>query len=778
MGLKLTVLKIWRLKYLAFISLLSFCFCLDMDIDIPPGTPTEIISNFQPSVTITTDMKLIETQSGTPTQPNDGEKVERRGTEVKKQIVLPPKAPPPVSAGFFEATGITTIDFPGHYPWASTLKSGLDPIAEDLAISGYTQEEKIKSWKPKLIPYSDPKNAKYEAYLKCFQRILIRYFHLNRTLENEDIFYFMLFGDPPASFAASINEVKKDLKEYCGKIMSYLDPETKQPVIPGMPDDYSLMMYTIVLSELVYYYPFTVNSPFAPGLDHFASEEIYPHLRSMLKSTNKRVMRNAVYYLGTMQKYDALAELFNILQNSSDKVARARSLYFLTASSYPELASYLISQLDSEKDPVFEVAFLNALGKLGDKKAFPGLCKKIISMASAYDYEKLIAAVKACARCVDKRDKETLKQLAQQILKIHSSLEGAAWAGEPETPDLAVPADSYRGDARRKTLKEVLEISLAACGEKQALGDLPSKFEEIINRLETPKKRAVNAGAVGGSPPMALGSFDVLNRLFLVEVLPEMGKTGKILLERLLLSGFEHDNVLFTALNTYYRYYPDDFEKLALQILILNKELPVPLVDKALKYMYFTDLKDDKTKKNLDKILNMLVMEYGPQQDLSSKHLSTLAVFYLGLGKKLKEKILSSIIDSELREQKPEPVTKEQDPPLLGLKIEPTSSLIRICIEMLGRMKTVDAEKALLKLAKKITDIENKRILAKALGNFTSKEVKAELIEMLSDKDSWTRLIAYLSLSRITRKEHKIDWFYTDLDKLKPEIEKYKTVLN
>jgi hypothetical protein len=208
-----------------------------MDIDIPPGTPVEVISNFQPAITVTKEMRIIETgleasdQSGNAAGGKQGKKV---GTDVQKKVVLPPKAPPPVSAGFFEATGITTIDFPGHYPWAGQLTADKDPIAEDLTITSYTNGEKVKALKPKFVPYFSVKNSKYEAYLKCFQRILIKYFHHNRTLDNEDIYYLLLFGDPAASFAVSIRDIKEAMREFCDKVLNYLDPETKQPEVPAL----------------------------------------------------------------------------------------------------------------------------------------------------------------------------------------------------------------------------------------------------------------------------------------------------------------------------------------------------------------------------------------------------------------------------------------------------------------------------------------------------------------------------------------------------------------
>lgn len=716
----------------------------DLDLIKPPGTADDLMMNFHPATTVTREDKLIRTgrDNGKDEAQSSDNKPVKTKVMTRKKPILPPKAPPPLTISIADISPIPTIDFPVHAEsgWACAVNVGVDPVADGL---GYMDDYM--------------RRAKFEAYLRCFSRVLIDLFHNNRVFDHDEIIFYTLFGDPAAPYAVKCGNLgAKAYEAFSDRVIKYIGAETSPPELPAVDRTYETMMRRIVTLELISSFPFTESIPFAPGLDNFPREEIYPFVKKMLESKNKRVRRNAVYYLGTMQKVEPSEDLMNVLKTTTDNVEKHRALFFLTQAKYAGLIDYLIDRLKTETDPVFVTAIINSLRKLADKKAFPALVGRLKDAAD--DFEVHLNLIKACVACIDKKDRDNFKWFHSYLKMLYGTLSDHKWTSDPLA---IIVVDSYQSGARIKTLKQAIEISLAVCGDAEALGELASRLKSIGDKLDTAIRDP--SGLV---VDLALSHYIETIRSFLVESLPSI-PGGKSFLEKLLISGFEHDNILMTALNTYYRAYPDDFGKLGLKML--NKELPVLLQDRIIKYLFMTGNYGDKVTELLKKI----IAKYSPTLKDYEKHPVTLSIFFIVRDNGLKDADLISIVARELAAAENASPTLPEQQPVLNISIRPLNHLIGIAVELLGMMRTSKAEVFLVSLSG-TKDVALKRTVAKALGNFNSDQAKEVLFKLLEDTDNWTRLIAYKSLNRATRVDHNVDWFFATPEELKARIVEYR----
>ncbi|MBI4244123.1 MAG: HEAT repeat domain-containing protein [Planctomycetes bacterium] len=727
---------------------LSVILFADAEIYVPPGTTDEIITGFIPTVKVTDQDRVILTGLG----PETKKKEEPKKTAVVKKLppILPPKAPPPFNVSFEELLGVASADFDIEYADVASIRMGADPVTAKITYKA-TDYDVIK--------------AKCDVYFKCFTRVLMRLFHNNRMLDREDTYYLTLFGDPAGSFPAS-NEVLNNwdniVGPFCKNALAYIDPETQEPKLDELADPYENMVNKLVFYEILMYSPFTVSVPFAPSLDNFSTDEIYRYIKVLSTHPNKRVRRNAIYYLGMMQKYEPLDDLFRVLRNTADKVEKCRALFFLTQANFDGLVDYLLEQVAKEGDPIFEVAMLNSLRKMRDIKAFPVLVEKLCNARS--DFEYYFAVLKACIACLDKSDKKVFQRFVDKCNELRASLREQEFIRDPPLPrqKYAQPPPTYQAASRFNALDQVLELGLAICGDY-------SCDKKIVETLKTSQASFSKfTGEVAWALELALRRWSVLTRIFVVEELPQLGEDGKTFLHKLLTSGYEHDYVLFNALDVYARAYPKDFSRLAFEIL--ESDVRVTIKDRTIKALYYTSSYDKRGKKALLEIANT----YNPSLSDENKHLISIAVFYLAREKLIKDKALIPIIESEFTRTLRNPKFS-QDMGIFYIRFPRTNNLLEVALEALGSLKTPKAEKAMLKLVDdKTNEIHIKRLVVKTLCNFSSKGVREKLFQLLTDPDPWTRLIAYLSLGRITRVDHRIDWFFQEPSALTAQVEEYK----
>ncbi|MBI4244595.1 MAG: HEAT repeat domain-containing protein [Planctomycetes bacterium] len=738
----------------------------DADILVPPGTTDEIISLFVPPSKVTPHDKI-------KTGGIQKEEKIQKGTQTYKhqKIILSPKSPPPINVNFDEMLGIAAADFDAEYPQLART-----PLPFDSLVEGYN----YKTNDYELI------RGRCEVFFKCFSRLLMKLFHNNRLLEKEDIFYLTLFGDPAGNFPASHNTLKgwdSIMSSFCTRIRNFISEDNQKIILEKTDNPYDEMINKLVTLELVSYSPFSVSAPFAPGLDNFDIETIYAHTKKLLTHPSKRVRRNACYYLGIMQKYESMSDLLVILRTTDDNVMKARSLFFLTQAAFEGLEQHLIERLPNEKDEIFEIAIVNSLRKLRSKKAFPILIGKLINARADFDY--LFCTLKACIACFDKNNKVAIKKFYEFCKDWDYELKNADEAKLKSLSDkfqtlIDPPAVDGQGQfspqmlfklARLQSFKVLLSMALGLCGDSTSLDEITSKIQNGLDCLT--KFRGNTDDSISAyyeqrnNTQSGLGTFPSLIRIFLAEELPQFGSLGKSLLEKLLVVSGDHYYVLFAALQTYARTYPAEFANLVIDIL--NSEVPLSLKDKAVKTSYNTGTYNDKVRKELKKI----VSTYSKDSSNADKHLVSIALFYLSIDKQLTDKVLIDIAVSEIDRPAEEPKFS-QNLGLFYIKFPRVNHLLEISLELLGSVNTEKARKTLLKLSNINKDNQIKRIIAKALGNYKSDDAKKKLFDLLIDEDGWTRLISYLSLSRITLIDHKVDWFFANQDDLKIHTEQYR----
>ncbi|MBI4245138.1 MAG: HEAT repeat domain-containing protein [Planctomycetes bacterium] len=736
----------------------------DLDSQLPPGTSEEVIFHTDTPLITTTFEKFIETGlKGSKKNPPNTQKSGQSGTDVSKEKkvtdkdkpVFPPNTSPPLSVGFLEITGITTPDFPFHCKWILMFRVPQDPLIEKLSHP----------------TFKNTQDARNEVYSKCFSKIFYKLCHNNRTFNKEDAYYLTLIGDPAGNWIFTYPFVNDNLIEFANMASSHIDAETKSPDFIQGKDPYETMIYRFVSSELFSHYPFAITAQFAPGLSIFPDDEIFSYLHGIfLKSTNKRVRRNAVYYLGLLGTNKSSSVLFNILNTTKDNTEKYRALYFLTKMQYTGLEDHLLNSIGKKSSPVLETAIINSLGRIGGSKAFSVLFKEL-KKKSNEDYEKTIALLKACARCLDTTNEKNTKQLGDFAFWMLSEYKKTRSPDLTKEPNI-VPLDrastvaSYRGGARGYALEQILDIILAVCNEKEKKAKLLDGLKEIAPIFDTERRKP------GIVSDLALNRFETINRVFLIEMLPKLGAEGKAFLEKLLISGFEHDTIIIAALNTYSAAFPEDFSKIATQ-MINNTNLPMTLVDKAIRLQQLVNPTDPIMTARLNKVID----EHKPDLDPEHKQLTALAIYYLGSRNSLEIKrvaeILKDEVDRAVERGKPSDVKD-----FINIRIVP-NNVIDISFQVLSIMNSPEAEKFLLEFSNTLTEAEYRRMCVKALSRYSSPETIKRLADLLEDEDPWVRLCSYNSIKQKTGKECCIDWFYSNVSDIKEQIKEYqKLILN
>lgn len=737
---------------LAASLLLFYPALFDLDVQLPPGTPMESLIYQKAPVTI----RLGGIETG-----NMSAGAAEGGTGARKTEIRPPSdSPPPISLDVQYIAPIPTSDFRQEVGWAVTAPLGTDTVYEKLL------------YEPRLS-----RSSREESYIRAFTTMLMKYCHLNRSIDTEDIIYLALLGAPAGTYAARLKGPSRSFDSFCQKALDYIDEETEP--IKFAKDD--TMADRIIISELVSYMPFT-DSLYAPGLNHFPADELYERIRKLTKHPHKRVRRNAIYYLGTTGHRKNLDLLFETLKNEKDdNVIKVRTLYFLTEYRYPGLAEYLIKRLQKEEDPIFESMIINSLGTLQSPKAFPAVIERLQEVKLG-DFEGAYTLIKSATLCLDAGNQDARGKLSRACIRIQKMLDDRNNFPDPEhqvldpnydsgltpkNPPSEIKPSSYVTDARTTILKELTEIALAVAGHGISERKLMTELGSISNKI-----KRENPSEFPNAPDswILLQSYQPQTALFLISILPRL-KGGKQFLERFLTSGCGSFPSLYAAIDTFAREYPDEFGEVAVQML--KERLNFMVTDRVLKYLFASGLQDKSTKR----ILEGYIKRYRENMDSGEKHLATLAVYYLGLLKEVDEKLLIRIIKGELSmdgaEEKKDPAGKQL---VFYTKLPPESHLYRVAIEMLGLSGSRDAEKFLFRLCRNRNRFV-RRVAAKSLGYYTSENTRERLLEMLADTDGWTRLAAYLSLKRITGVEYNTDWYFTNVKGLEHQINEYKDLL-
>lgn len=642
-------------------------------------------------------------------------------------------------------------------PPVTTYESGLLIVNNDSTLSGVVNEAMMND-----DPISDGlkfgaediKLSRAEAYLRAYLPLFIKIFYNNRSLEKHDIFHSALLGDPTATFVLTTPAIQGHLKEFINRTMKYFTAETNVPDLPKKTDSYEEMIKKLTVLELVSYYPFTTTVNFARELSCLPPDIVYKNVKAALGSKNKRVRRNAVYYLGIMGTKESVDDLFELLKTTKDPVERARALFFLTQRQDPRLVAYIIDRLQSEKDHIFALAMVRSLDKLSAKAAFTTLVEKL--ERTERDFEDYFTLLKACVKCMDTSNTDTMARFTRTVKKIDK--EYTSWLRDPKPVETFI---DYEASLWPRLMEQLLSIVLASLNEESKRQKLESKLSEITRHLAESKKRPASY-----SKDLKVLYFDDLVRGFLIEILP-MFKTGKPYLERLLSSGYECDAFLLKALATYYNNYPDEFPALAAKIL-QNEHMPPAMLCKTIEYVHAANAYTDDCVKAIEAIIG----RYKPDIDADNRDAIATAIYYLGIDQKLNPDKLRQIADAEAAKSAERVVVSDVGVGSGDFHVHPPSDILRISIELLGIYNTKEAEKQLIALCSNAKE-DVRMYAAKALGRFKSDEAKTILIKLLADRSGWVRLYSYNSLVRITGAEHDADWLFSKPQDLLDDIKIY-----
>ncbi|MBI4244445.1 MAG: HEAT repeat domain-containing protein [Planctomycetes bacterium] len=792
----------------------------DMDIPLPPLDPFDSIANSNPSITVTDKMKLIQT--GARIEPKSSTD-ESGGTATKpvekpdnKKIETPLQTPVfPKYYDFFDQEAITTKDYASHHPWIDDLKSVVCSADSDDKGNKATAVTVLQT-------YENVSESCLESRFKCYTRMLLKHFHNNRMFDNEDLYYLLLFGDPAANYVLSVREFKDKLKVFCDTAIKHVDPESKPPTFQELGDGYGTMMDKISKTELYAGHPFTLSVPFARGLDLFPQKEVYGYVRRLLSDPNKRLARNAVYYLGMMQKYEPMEELFELLKNSKDAIEKARALYCLSKAEFQGLGEYLAQKVEGENDPVFQIAFVNSLAKLSYKGSFKILVRMLESAIKDGNYEKVAALTKASTKCLDPADINSVKKLYAISTGLKNNLDRMNWANDPLPVVKDTPVSSYRKNARQAILRQILDIVISVCGDRQAQKEYAAKLSlvrSILSKNTRQNMIKVTPRSVPRPREYALDKFEPSVRIFVIETLPLFGKLGRKILEDLILTAFEGHSVTYTALSVYRKSYPDNFPEFGTAV-VEDSKLPLYLIERTFEYLNTCAVDNPKTKAKLDKILLKMSEDY-MSEELEKQHLATISIYYRGLAGKLNDQEIIKMLEEISKMHRKAPISEQsranasqthgrpgpsgldgypgsgagsnpygqegQSSPsdgssaLVTVEIKAKSRLVETLIEALAFTKSAKAETFLISLLDSkeafVNDNDIKRTIVRSLSNFSSDAVKRRLCECLSAEDGWIRLISYLVLKDITGKELRTDWLYRDPKELGKDIQEYKRLI-
>ncbi|MBI5778792.1 MAG: HEAT repeat domain-containing protein [Planctomycetes bacterium] len=436
--------------------------------------------------------------------------------------------------------------------------------------------------------------------------------------------------------------------------------------------------------------------------------EVLPYIINAAKNSQHSLLRrNAVALLGyynTPEASNALRDLF-VSNIEKDKVIRNRALSALVNRRDVKIVPALIDILKNSKDNYFKTMAAYSLGLLGDKQAIKPLMDYMESDPNNRDV--LWAVIQSLGLLCNETNEDVKKYLNGIIYKKLAVTRYFAW------------------------------IALYSMGDKSAADNLELKTSK--NQLQKLQ-------------------YPVL--YFAIRVFSKMGDDGAPILLSIITNRLYDTKVRFAAI-TQMKFTPKHID--VLKELVANPETPSILKAYGLYTLYV--LKDK------DMIADTEVVIKDSLKDLTRKGVridgegfdTVVGMRILGLLNANKEPVLQEAINKYLESIKLR-LPPDRDNGLLLAK----PPVIETAIEQLGLIRTEEASKILLEVAKQ----GNPHFRGKAILTLADlppkKHVVKTMIEMLSDEDGWTRYCAYCALKRVTGQDFNCEWMY-DSDTVRKE---------
>ncbi len=716
----------------------------DLDVTVPPGLPPEWVRCLpKPPLT---DLGRIP--AARPTS--------RQGSVERTPRRRPPLRFDGQSSSTFGFAGITTLDLPQHFTWATPTPSSSKPPAYR-PLTGPGAVGPPPDWK---FPPPPPAHLFWLA-LASMLRGAIHPALVNRTATIE---YLVLLGEP-AYLAAEAARMEVGTRPIAKQLMKYIGkPTTTYPMPSGGKTPYQQMIHRLALVELASGYPYGPQRRFARRLMSLGGEGL-PALLHYSKDPHQLVRRNAVALLGRYTSPKAVARL-RALFGDPDRVVRNRALQSLTDRRDKAIVPALIGALQSP-DAGLRVQAAMALGLIGDRRGLTPLVQFV--QRHGKDPDALGAALPGIGRLASRTDTAVLKLLET----LEANLRGKRVFGRT-TPVFPPPMPDCW--STEEVLAQACLLARAGMGSARARGRVialikAGKRRWLSKRVRTIYKVLRRRGKV-------LSQLAPSNQFFACEMLRRMGAQGNALLVDVICDDGEETPVRAHALRFLEGAAAWTFLEIPGRLTRLIRDSDSALI--RMRALLRLEKIDAQLAVNLAR---EIVAKYGQgkadYKKMGDNWVVIPAMRLLGRYaatniSQLKAVVHRAALEQQAARQRIKKIKARarivSPGSLESISIPP---VLQTALLELGRTGRRAAEALLLsRLAN--TDEPGRGAAVLGLGAIGGKTIIARLVGALADGDPWVRFCAYRSLRRVTRADFFCDWFFASKPQLVQTIDRWK----
>ena len=443
----------------------------DLDVGIPPGSPTQWGQRF-PAIT-PRDQPLF------PLTGNRGPRADEPRRTVVRDAVLKLEVQ---IADTFGIVRILTWDVGAHVRWVNV------PDGREVPITGAAGFE---------APLPEAGKGLHWTTAAALLRLLL---HPQLVSEKELVAHLVEIGEPALVMVAAAR-VEPALTEICRDLEARIavDRRAARP-LPGA-DPRNTMLSRFVHDELVATFPYDPEGGFGRRMFLF-SEEVEPLLIAYAAHEDSLLRRNAVAALGRYRTSTASHALLGRAVQPADPVAQMRALASMVGGRALLDPAALLRRLQLSKDPVEQVALIQALGRVGLRGAVPTLLE--LGSKRDVDPDLLLAVVTALVGIRRARDPEDVVRFADRLVARTKNGPTNFRVGREKPSPAADRPDTGRTRA-------------------EVLGQLALLLQVRVRPSDTLVEQVLAMGSLSGVHPPA--------QMLFLETLRDLGPPGIELLE-------------------------------------------------------------------------------------------------------------------------------------------------------------------------------------------------------------------------------------------------------
>ncbi len=393
----------WQLPILlcSTVCLLATSAPFDLDVGIPPGSPTSWARRF-PSIT-----------PGRPLFPETGtEEITGRGGARKGKTAKDASGKLGTAvhtrkleidvriSTSFGVVRIITWDLVAHLPWVS--RSAPKPKSRR-AVTGPGSKKGGM-----LTPLPSVSDGLYWANMGALLRLLL---HPQLVSEKELIVHLAEIGEPVIAILDNAI-AEPSLASACRKLRKMITAPRAEAKPPPGATPRATMLKRFLAGELVNVYPYDPEGGFGQRFMLW-SEEMQPFLAEYIRHEDSFLRRNAVTALGRYRTDSAMQALAGLAVETTDQVALIRALAALGGYRSLRRPGPLLERLQNTKDPIEKVAFVVALGRMGVGDAVPAL----LELGRTKDADLLQAVLAALTRIHNRGGDNSVRKFARRIAR-------------------------------------------------------------------------------------------------------------------------------------------------------------------------------------------------------------------------------------------------------------------------------------------------------------------------------------------------------------------------